>query len=383
MALPSAISKIMELKQFTMAPAEIYALIQAVPEKYRIIGPKKENFALNLGELEHPRDIALGYISEEEPGRYRLYKEEGSMSLDKARTMNNPKNFIHRPAELLYKTRKAGNGMFEIEEPDYTDSRPLAFVLIKPCDIMAIPCFDRTFNQTYKDPKYNSLRQDTLIIGANCFHPGKNCFCVTFNAGPTIDKGFDLMLSDLGDRYLVDVGSQLGASILAQVPNEPASQNNLNKKEILAKRAERAMLKAFDIKKGAEALKNNYEHPYWEELKNDCFSCTNCISVCPLCFCYEAVDESNVKQTETKRLKKWDACQDLNFAGIHGYNFREDRASRLKHWVNHKIRWQYKQFGCSGCTGCSRCITWCPIGIDITEPVWRMGGEEVGLYGKD
>lgn len=27
------------------------------------------------------------------------------------------------------------------------------------------------------------------------------------------------------------------------------------------------------------------------------------------------------------------------------------------------------QFETSGCVGCGRCITWCPVGIDITEEV--------------
>lgn len=378
MAMTSTTARILELRQFTIEQADLYSLIQAIPEEYRVIGPKKENYSLNLGELKNPRDLALGYISEEDRGIYRLYKEEGSMSIDRARYMNHPKYFTHLPTEELYRTKKT-NGSFEVEEPEM-DKRKLAFVLIKSCDISALHCMDRVFDQKYKDPSYNATREDTLIIGANCFHPGKNCFCTTFNAGPTTDKGFDLQLSDFGDKYMVEVGTEKGAELLSQIPSHPAGADDLQKKEMMTERSKRLMFKAFDIKKGVKTLNENYEHPYWDELKNDCFSCTNCISVCPLCFCYEVSDESNVTRTESRRVRKWDACQDLNFAGIHGANFREDRAARLKHWVNHKIHWQHDQYGCSGCTGCSRCITWCPIGIDITEPVWHAGGKEIGLY---
>jgi ferredoxin len=377
MSPASAIQKLIELKQFTLAPSDLFTLVQAIPEKYKIIAPKAEGYALNYGIIDNPLQIALGYISHEEPGSYRLYKDEGSVSLDKARTMNNLKWFTERPDERIY-TAEGKNGSFIVEEPEYKP-RPQAFVFVRPCDVNAIYCMDRTFNHQYRDPMYDRFRDDNLIIAINCFHPGKNCFCATFNAGPTLRKGFDLLLSDLGGEYLIEIGTEKGARLITEIPLKQAAPNSLGKKDNMTDRAKRSMPKAFNIKNGAKALAENYNHPYWEQITDRCFSCANCVMVCPLCFCYRTVEETDVKQTQTKKTRKWDACQSPDFAQVAGHNFREERIQRLKHWCNHKIRWQYEQMGCSGCVGCGRCITWCPTGIDITEPVWHMGGKGVGL----
>lgn len=377
----AALKKILELRQFTMEPSGLFSLVQAIPDEYRTIAPKVEGYALNYGIIENPREIALGYLSHEDRGVYRLHKDEGEVSLDKARTMNNPKWFTERPEETIYKTAKT-DGSLEVDEPDMKP-QPQAFVLIRSCDVNAIYCMDKTFNQHYKDPAYDRFREKNLIIAMSCFHPGKNCFCTTFDTGPTLDKGYDILLSDLGGKYLLEVGSEKGAELVTGIPLEPAAQNNLAKKDAMLKRARRSMPKAFDIKKAFKTLEENYNHPYWQQIIDICFSCANCVMVCPLCFCYQTVDESDLKQTKSKRSRKWDACQSPEFAKVAGHNFREERAHRLKHWCNHKIKWQYEQMGCYGCVGCGRCITWCPTGIDITEPVWHMGGKEIGLSAEE
>jgi ferredoxin len=55
--------------------------------------------------------------------------------------------------------------------------------------------------------------------------------------------------------------------------------------------------------------------------------------------------------------------------------------------MTHKLATWIDQFGTSGCVGCGRCITWCPVAIDITEEaaairatdVDPVDGEERGI----
>jgi ferredoxin len=68
-----------------------------------------------------------------------------------------------------------------------------------------------------------------------------------------------------------------------------------------------------------------------------------------------------------ERRRVWDSCFSRDFAYIHGGSIRATVMSRYRQWMTHKLGYWQDQFGTSGCVGCGRCITWCPVGIDITE----------------
>ena len=53
--------------------------------------------------------------------------------------------------------------------------------------------------------------------------------------------------------------------------------------------------------------------------------------------------------------------------------------SRYRQWLTHKFGTWHDQFGSSGCVGCGRCITWCPVGIDVTEELAAHPGERGGV----
>ena len=67
------------------------------------------------------------------------------------------------------------------------------------------------------------------------------------------------------------------------------------------------------------------------------------------------------------RTRKWDSCFTMDFSYIHGGSVRPSSKGRYRHWLTHKLASWVDQFGTIGCVGCGRCITWCPVGIDITE----------------
>jgi len=89
--------------------------------------------------------------------------------------------------------------------------------------------------------------------------------------------------------------------------------------------------------------------------------------VCPTCFCSTVEDTTDLSGLHAERWRKWDSCFTLDFTYIHGGSIRREGASRYRQWITHKLAHWHDQFGSSGCTGCGRCITWCPVGIDITE----------------
>jgi sulfhydrogenase subunit beta (sulfur reductase) len=366
-----------ETKAFAIPADRIGQIVEALPSDYRAIGPVKEKWAVNLGTVNSGSDLATGLATEEKPGTYKLV-EGVAFDLSGARPMTSPKWFTHRPYELLYRTKRGPDGELKHETP--ADEPPKqAFFGLHACDVSGMYVLDRTFEQKYTDPLYQRRRQNTIIIGQNCLNPGSTCFCSTFDTGPGLKGGFDIGLTYLDGEYLVETATATGAEIVSRIEAKPAAPAMITAKINGLRQAKRTMTRAFDLKRGVDTLNANYNHPYWSEPSARCLSCANCINVCPTCYCYRIADKTTIDLSESRRTRVWDACQHLEFAAVHGGNFRPERVDRIRQWVNHKINWTIEQYGCAGCVGCGRCITWCPTMIDITEPVWRLGGKDVSL----
>jgi formate hydrogenlyase subunit 6/NADH:ubiquinone oxidoreductase subunit I len=135
-----------------------------------------------------------------------------------------------------------------------------------------------------------------------------------------------------------------------------------------------------DIK---ELLYRNYEHPRWDNVAGRCLTCANCTNVCPTCFCTTVEDVTDLTGQQAERRRRWDSCFTMDFSYIHGGSIRASTKSRYRQWMTHKLATWIDQFGTSGCVGCGRCITWCPVGIDITEEVAAIrAGEESAVSQK-
>jgi sulfhydrogenase subunit beta (sulfur reductase) len=125
-----------------------------------------------------------------------------------------------------------------------------------------------------------------------------------------------------------------------------------------------------------DLLAGNLEHPRWDDVAERCLTCGNCTLVCPTCFCSSIEDTSDLAGEEAARTRVWDSCFSLDYSYIHGGSVRTSGRSRYRQWLTHKLGTWHDQFGTSGCVGCGRCITWCPVGIDITAEVAALRGEE-------
>jgi sulfhydrogenase subunit beta (sulfur reductase) len=205
----------------------------------------------------------------------------------------------------------------------------------------------------------------------NCTHPSGTCFCVSMNTGPRVKEAFDLSLTEVfgeGRHYFIaEAGSTKGEEVLRKVPSEPARENEVATREAILERTAAKMGRTLDTTNMKELLYANLEHPRWDEVANRCLSCGNCTMVCPTCFCTTVEDKTDLTGEHAERWSKWDSCFSLDFSYIHGGTVRSSVRSRYRQWMTHKLATWIDQFGTSGCVGCGRCITWCPVGIDITE----------------
>jgi ferredoxin len=227
--------------------------------------------------------------------------------------------------------------------------------------------------EPYTDPGYGQRRSNICIVAVNCGEAGATCFCASMGTGPQANTGFDLALTEVLDAdrhyFVVDVGTPLGTDILANVPHTTASDAEKLAAERRVAEAASEMGRTLDTTNIHDLLMTNLEHSRWEDVANRCLSCSNCTMVCPTCFCSTVEDVTDLAGEQAERVRRWDSCFTGDFSYIYGGSIRNSTKSRYRQWMTHKLATWIDQFGVSGCVGCGRCITWCPVGIDITEEV--------------
>lgn len=355
-----------------LSPQGLQQLIKTLWEEgYTVIGPRLVDGAIVYGEVRSIEDLPEGWGDEQEAGRYRLRRRGDKALFGYNLGPDSWKRFLHPPRILLWKAEKTPKG-FRITHNGHEAPR-YAFMGVRACELHAIRIQDKVFLQgRYKDPIYMSRRANTLIITVNCTEAGRTCFCASMGAGPKAHEGFDISLTEVtGDEhyFLAEVGSERGSEILERIEYRAAARDEVSEAEERVSRAAESMGRSLQTEGLKELLYQNYEHPRWDEVAERCLTCGNCTLVCPTCFCTTVEEVTSLDGGSSERWRVWDSCFSLQFSYIHGGSVRASPKSRYRQWLTHKLATWQDQFGEIGCVGCGRCITWCPVGIDITEEV--------------
>jgi len=343
---------------------------------YTLIGPTLDEGAIVCAEIEQITDLPIGWTDEQEAGTYRLRKRNDQAYFGYAVGPHSWKTFLYPPTLRLFSVERH-NGTFSVEA-DRKEPPQYAFIGVRACDLHAINNQDHIFlNGLYQEPNYKKRRQTAFILAVNCTEPGGTCFCASMDTGPKVNAGFDLSLTELPDIFLLEIGSELGRQILAGVDWRPAGAFELQGARQALAEAEKHMGRQMDTSDLPNLLYQNLEHPRWNQVAQRCLSCANCTQVCPTCFCTDVVEVSDLQGQKSERIRVWDSCFSLDFSHVHGGNIRPATRSRYRQWLTHKLASWIDQFGTSGCVGCGRCITWCPVGIDITAEVEAIRREKI------
>jgi ferredoxin len=226
----------------------------------------------------------------------------------------------------------------------------------------------------YVDPEYQVRRQGLFLLGINCGRAVATCFCTSMDTGPAIRGGVDLALFELPAFFVLEVGSERGSEVLAQSRWQPCTTEEVNQAHQVPRRAAAQIRRRLNTLGIRDLLLKNLEHERWEEVAGRCLACGNCTLVCPTCFCFQLAEECNLTGTEAQRQRLWDSCYNDEHSYMNSGMIRKSIKARYRQWLTHKLASWHDQFGASGCVGCGRCITWCPVGIDLTEEVAAIHG---------
>jgi sulfhydrogenase subunit beta (sulfur reductase) len=308
----------------------------------------------------------LGPVKDREQAVFKEISSSKNLYMEYPTTMLSPgKLFIYKPREDILKFRAQSALSVEEVKPEIEKQ---VIVGIHPCDIHAVFYLDKHFSHAFQDPYIKTRRENTVLIALNCIQTTRDCFCSSVGTGPFLkaQSGYDMALTDFGDHYLVELKSQRSFRMF-DLKGKKAGTAQWKLKSGKEKTLLKSIKKTIDIKGLDDLLLRNPDHPVWARTADErCLSCSNCVMVCPTCFCYDVVDEMSMNLKEGRRFRQLDACQDFRFAAVSGGNFRLVRASRLRQWVMHNLGYT-SQYGLTKTVGCGRCITWCPTRIDLTE----------------
>jgi formate hydrogenlyase subunit 6/NADH:ubiquinone oxidoreductase subunit I len=315
--------------------------VEGLMHGYRLAGPVARDGVFAFSEIKHPAELRLDYPT----------------------TILPPKKFLLPTREVMFDFDLAGDGVVETT----LQAEPTVLVGVHTCDLHAIQTLKRVFTSGYADPNFIERSRQTLIISIECLSPcDEHSFCKSMGT-LTADEGYDLHLTDLGEAYAVDTGSQAGEELLQHTPAHPASQEEISRlNAVLSEKWPRFSYRLdFDVSDLPSLLSMSPKSPLWAELGERCLGCAACTNVCPTCYCFDVHDEVELDLTHGQRVRVWDSCQLDEFAVVAGgHNFRQSRAMRQRHRFMRKGKYIQEAYGCAGCVGCGRCARACLVDIN-------------------
>jgi len=335
---------------YKLEKSSLIDLFRSLNEDFEVMVPTIENGNLlfgNLNECQPASDF------------------KGSTSLS-------PKEFLfpQREKTLTFNTADTSN----IKIDTHFDETKRIIWGIRPCDLKGIKTLDTIFSFNYVDPYYETRRKNTILMGLNCNEPCDYGFCDSCQSGPFANGDYDILFTDLGSNYLVNIGSKAGEQAISKSLKlfKQSTAADQDKAKDLEKASRKAFKNTTAISMAQEKLPQFWDDVLWEQESVNCLLCGGCNFVCPTCHCYNIEDIACDKQIST-RIKYWDSCQLAGFTQMAAENTRSTQAERLRQRIFHKIVYTSDQYkGVPGCTGCGRCIEVCPAEIDITHIIRRI-----------
>lgn len=334
---------------------------------FRCIGPQVRDGAIVYDTQDDITTLPHGVNDQQAPGSYRLARGTGERCFAWANGPQAIKPLTFAPRETLWQAEEGAG---------YTPGRlhdvPTAVIGVRACDLAALLIHDQHFRNN--DPYYAARRERLFLVAVNCSHPADTCFCASTGDGPEALSGFDLVLDELDDGYIVRSGTPAGGNILRELYLQPASDAQRGMAQQQNAAAAARQTRALPGRNLRAALFAHLDHPRWDDVAARCLSCGNCTSVCPTCFCHSERDEPALDGRSSVHYRQWDSCFTEGHSYIHGVVIRAETKFRYRQWLTHKLGSWHDQYGRSGCVGCGRCISWCPAAIDITAEAHAVCG---------
>lgn len=334
----------------------------------RCLGPVARDGALVFEEIQSASALPIGIRDNQAPGSYQLEKTHSPRCFAWANGPQALKPLTFAPQEVLWRSVRDAQGLHFERVP--AESPPSAVIGVRGCDLAALRLQEKHFlGGEAADPAFRARREALFIVAVDCAHPAATCFCASTGDGPAAGDGHDIAMAELDDGFLLRAGSVCGQELIDKLGLAPATEAQRRKVQDELHRAARSQARSLPVAGLRDALFARQDHPHWAEVAQRCLGCGNCTAVCPSCFCSTNEARPAFDGQASEQLRLWDSCFSFEHSNLHGHALRNDIHLRYRQWLTHKLAGWHDQYGRSGCTGCGRCISWCPVGIDLTAEV--------------
>lgn len=328
----------MEMDTYKLQKGNLERFLQKLGEKFVVHAPVESDGVVAFSELMPGQESALYF----------------------PRTHKPPKDVFYPQTEVMFHYEK------DITHSAEYKGKPIALFGARPCDAKSFVLLERVFiDPKYEDPYWAARRNNALVFSLACNDPLPSCFCNWLDGGPFSNTGSDVLITDIGDAYLFEPISENGESFLSSVDMlKKATKKDIEKAQNAKERAESSMgepPKLDSLKVSLDAL---WDDPLWDKVSSKCLGCAACTYSCPTCYCFDIQDES--RRGKGVRIRLWDSCMFPLFTKEgSGHNPRPTRKYRLRQRFMHKFSYFVEKQGEFGCVGCGRCVSFCPVNIDI------------------
>ncbi|MBI5198989.1 MAG: 4Fe-4S dicluster domain-containing protein [Nitrospirae bacterium] len=328
----------------------------------------KDHLSYWLRQLRKERELIGPLRGEETDIVFKSVENIHDIVLDLPAILPTVKEFLFPQYEPMFKY------LMTDEVVDLRDNTKRVIFGVRSCDVTALTLLDKFFLDGYKDPFYEERRNETVLISIVCGRPEPECFCAGLNTGPYLEKGFDVQLTDLGDRFFVQVGSPKGHSAVMRFSflfRKPYKADYEDQYEVFL--SSKATSQKRISLEGARQLilSGKVKDDFWRMISDKCFECGGCVYQCPLCTCFTVTDR--VFGDIIERVRLWDACLFKGFTRLAGGILpNEERYLRTKRWFYHKLIYYPDALNGFGCVGCGRCTIACPTKIDMASVITRL-----------
>ena len=330
------------MTNYIMPEGIVEHFVQNLCKSYKVFGPVRKGVEYSFERITTAKDIWLDYPT----------------------TILPPKKFFTPPRETIFTFE--GDKISKME--DMIPEEKQILLGVHSCDMASFTFLDRVFLGFRSDPRYLRRRNNFLVFALTCKKVSETCFCQSMGTGPEASAGFDVLMTDIGGRYLLEASSSEGNDLLGSLGLQQATFEDFEAKRGCLENLKGQFKRVVNRSGLVELAYNNQEHPVWRKYGSICLACGQCAMVCPTCFCFDVKDRMDLSLQSGERYREWDVCLLLEFAEVAlGGNFRKSRDARLRQFMCHNLSYGVMQYNLMKCVGCGRCIKACPVDIDITE----------------